>query len=166
MRELVIRNFNGIKGAEMKKKLLDFKMMKFKIILMVLALTMFSTQMAFAANIKGTVSNCSLCHDFNTGKAVIMLTGDKTKNIKTRPNGSYKFTRIKKGNYTVTPYVPMHDSILGFDPENISVTVDGSDRIGIDFSAVCAPATECTDGLECGVEDDGCGGTIDCGTSI
>ena len=25
-------------------------------------------------------------------------------------------------------------------------------------------ATECSDGFECGVEDDGCGGTIDCET--
>ena len=42
-------NFNGIKGGEKKKKLLDFKMIKLKTVLMVLALTMLSTQMTFAA---------------------------------------------------------------------------------------------------------------------
>ena len=28
----------------------------------------------------------------------------------------------------------------------------------------CTPATECAEGSECGSEDDGCGGTIECGT--
>ena len=156
MRELVIKSFNGIKGGEKMKKLLDFKM-----ILMVLALTMLSTQMTFAADIKGTVSNCSLCHDFDTKRITIKLTGDKKQTTKTKADGTYKFKRIRNGIYTVTPYVPMHDAILGFDPENTSVKVNGSNITGIDFSAVCIPDNEYTDGFECGVKDDGCDDTID-----
>jgi hypothetical protein len=31
------------------------------------------------------------------------------------------------------------------------------------FAQVCVPLTECTEGFNCGTEDDGCSGTIECG---
>ena len=138
-------------------------MKKFNTILMFIALTVFSTQMAFAAQIRGTVSNCSLCHGFDTGIVDIKLTGDTESTIQTETDGSYRFRRIGSGSYTVTPDVAGHDPIRGFDPESTSVTVNRRHVTGIDFSATCVAATECTEGFNCGTEDDGCGGTIDCG---
>ncbi len=43
---------------------------------------------------------------------------------------------------------------------------NADERTYADFTAVsgCNPETECTLGFECGTDDDGCGGTIDCGT--
>jgi subtilisin-like proprotein convertase family protein len=54
------------------------------------------------------------------------------------------------------------NSCTGDDPAGTScgssMECDGS---GL---CTCVPITECTAGSECGVEDDGCGGTINCGT--
>jgi hypothetical protein len=153
------------KGEAMKiKNIFGGEKKKYKMILMALALTVFSTQMAFAqSEITGTVSNCSLCHEFNTGRINIKLTGDTERSKKTKADGTYGFNGIKNGNYTVTPDVAGHDSIRGFDPESTLVTVNGADETGIDFFATCVGVTECTEGFNCGTEDDGCGNPVDCG---
>ena len=110
-------------------------MKELKMILIVLAVTVFSTQMAFAlSEITGTVSNCSLCHEFDTGRINIKLTGDTERSKKTKADGSYSFNGIKNGSYVIIPDVAGHDSIRGFDPESISVTVNNADVTGIDFS--------------------------------
>jgi hypothetical protein len=50
------------------------------------------------------------------------------------------------------------------DPDGLSWHFD--ERTYADFSLVsgCIPATACTGGFVCGTDDDGCGGTINCGT--
>ncbi len=49
------------------------------------------------------------------------------------------------------------------DPDPLSWYFD--ERTYADFTevTVCTPATECTEGFECGIDADGCGGAISCG---
>jgi hypothetical protein len=78
----------------------------------------------------------------------------------TDANGYFKFSDLLNGNYTVTP----EKNGYIFSPKSISIIIPNNAAKNIDFSATCIPATECTEGFNCGTEDDGCDGTIDCGT--
>ena len=59
---------------------------------------------------------------------------------------------------------------VGADDVNSGVTVDVgpvcfADGFGTCGACeTCTPATECTEDMVCGTMDDGCGGTVDCGT--
>jgi hypothetical protein len=62
----------------------------------------------------------------------------------------------------------------GGNPEGTWQRPDGPDQLSwqfdertyADFTVAggCTPETECTAGFECGTDDNGCGGTINCGT--
>ena len=58
------------------------------------------------------------------------LTGPVSKTVNTDSNGNYSFTPLGNGNYTITP----SKSGYIFSPSNLSVTVNGTDVTGQNFT--------------------------------
>ena len=76
--------------------------------------------------------------------------------------GAYSFNDYLSGLYIIRPLA----QDVTFDPVRIRVRLEDNDITGVDFASTegeCTPYTECTVGFECGTDDNGCGGTIDCG---
>jgi hypothetical protein len=79
--------------------------------------------------ISGTVTS-----DVQYG-ATITLTGDAVDTTITSSNGSFSFTGLSKGNYTITP----SESGYVFSPTNRSLTVSDGDVTNVNFISVLPP---------------------------
>jgi hypothetical protein len=87
-----------------------------------------SSESAPVFTISGTVSG-------DTQKGVtITLSGDNSGTATTDGNGNYSFSDLTDGSYTLTPYDP---SIFWYtySPISQSVTINGADVKGIDFTS-------------------------------
>lgn len=92
-------------------------------------------------NISGGVSGSAL------QGVQVNLSGAATGNTTTDASGSYSFTGLAAGNYTVTPSLPG----LIFSPVSLVVTVSARDVIGINFTeTVPAAATSILSGTASG----------------
>ena len=92
-----------------------------------------SSQATSAINsISGTVSGPP------TSGVYVALTGASTAGTTTDANGNYTFTGLLNGRYTVTPSVSGYD----FTPASMSVTVNGADMPGQNFTAVASTIAE------------------------
>lgn len=76
-------------------------------------------------SISGTVSGGGT----NNSGVMINLTGAATKNVTTAAGGSYSFTGLSNGSYTVTPTLAGY----GFGPSSIDVTVYFDNPSNINF---------------------------------
>jgi len=72
----------------------------------------------------------------NTGLSgvTVSLSGANTAQTTTDSNGQYSFTGLANGNYTVTPSL----SDYVFSPSGKVVTINGTDKAGIDFTATAS----------------------------
>ena len=61
---------------------------------------------------------------------VISLSGAQSESVTTKSDGSYRFTGLSSGNYTVTP----SKTSYSFTPAGRSVTVNSADVTGLDFT--------------------------------
>ena len=155
-----------------KMKFLDGKINKFKTIMMVLALTMFSVQLASAQVITGTVSGCSDCHHLlDTAAGVtITLSGATSASTPTTSDGAYTFTEVSLGSNTVTPSLATqaeHDARgFAWSPPVRTINITDTATIVSDFAARCANDTiACPTSNACGViENNGCFQELDCGS--
>jgi hypothetical protein len=66
-----------------------------------------------------------------SGVTVILTSGSLTRVTSTDANGSYIFSGLPNGNYTITP----NRSGYAFTPTNLTVNVSGSDVTGQNFTA-------------------------------
>ena len=73
----------------------------------------------------------------------VELTGAATATASTDAAGSYQFTGLGQGNYTVTPSRPG----WLFSPASRAVTLSGSNVVGADFAVTWVPAAEPIAGL-------------------
>ena len=67
--------------------------------------------------------------------ATINLTGAATASVTAGSSGNYSFTGLVNGAYTVTP----SETGFSFSPTNQSVTVNGANVTGINFTATAVP---------------------------
>ncbi len=92
----------------------------------------------------------------------ITLSGNADEATVTTGGGTYSFSGLTDGTYTVTPSLPGYF----FNPENTPLSLSGAEIPNVDFTSVevCVPTTtECSAVAECGVEVDECGNDILCG---
>jgi len=91
-------------------------------------------------SISGTVSGAV------TSGVTMNLTGAKTASTTTGTGGSYTFSGLANGSYTVTPSL----SGYTFSPTSTPVTVSGANQTGINFTSTqnSGPTTLFTDGFE------------------
>ena len=75
-------------------------------------------------SISGTVKSQS-----GTGLAGVIVSLSNGTSSSTKTDGTYSFTGIVNGEYTVTPYLTGYT----FSPDKISVTVENADKKGMDF---------------------------------
>ncbi len=80
-------------------------------------------------SISGTVSGAT-----NSG-VTMTLTGAANATTITASNGTYTFSGLGNGSYTVTP----SKSGYTFSPTNLSVTISGANQTGKNFTATAAP---------------------------
>jgi len=88
------------------------------------------TASAITYNISGTVSLSGFTGSGLAG-VTMTLSGDASKTATTGSLGTYSFTGLSNGTYTVTPgktgYI--------FDPTSNNVTISGASQNGVDFTA-------------------------------
>ena len=77
-------------------------------------------------SISGTVSG-----DVQEG-VTITLSGGGTETTTSAADGTYSFTELNNGSYTVTPNLTGY----AFSPTSIDITISGADLTGSDFSSV------------------------------
>jgi len=80
-------------------------------------------------SISGTITPSS------GGGATVMLSGAGSAATTADASGNYIFTGLPNGSYTVTP----SQASYSFNPQSQSVTINGSNLIGIDFIAQPVP---------------------------
>jgi hypothetical protein len=153
-----------LKGGVMKKKkLLVGKMKRFKALFIALVMVMFSGQMVSAMEeLSGNVTGDQF---ENVLIDVSGMTDETTPTVVnaqtiTDAGGSYSLL-LDTGIYTVTPTF----AGCSFTPENTEVVLIGGPVSQVNFvsDCECLPAGQCSATADCGVEDDGCGGFVDCG---
>lgn len=81
---------------------------------------------AVGYSISGTISGGVT----NNSGVMVNLTGAATKNMTTAAGGSYTFTGLANGSYTVTPNLAGY----GFTPSSITVTVYNNNPSNINFT--------------------------------
>ena len=91
-------------------------------------------------SISGTVSGAV------TSGVTINLTGAKTAGTTTGTGGTYTFSGLANGSYTVTPSL----SGYSFNPNSTAVTVSNANQTGINFTSTqnSGPTTLFSDGFE------------------
>lgn len=89
----------------------------------------FSAQAAPTWSISGTISPAA-----DGSGTTVMLTGAANAIATGDPSGSYAFSGLADGNYTITP----SKGGYSFTPANQAVTLHGANSTGINFSAAAA----------------------------
>ena len=100
------------------------------------------------SDISGRVTLTGLAHDFALPGVTINLASASTI---TDAYGSYSFTGLANGNYTVTP------SLAGyaFSPTGTAVSVSGANATGTDFTATAAATAYSISGTVSGAASSG-----------
>ena len=81
-----------------------------------------------SANIQGRVTTAG---SIALSNVTMDLSGDSVDTTLTLTDGTYSFTGLSNGNYTLTPSLGGYT----FEPSSRSVTVSGTNRTGLDFRA-------------------------------
>lgn len=103
------------------------------------------------SGISGRVTLTGLAHDFALPGVTINLAGASSASTTTAAYGSYSFTGLANGNYTVTP------SLAGyaFSPTGTAVSVSGANVTGTDFTATAAATAYSISGTVSGAASSG-----------
>jgi hypothetical protein len=64
--------------------------------------------------------------------ATVKLTGAKSATVTANSSGQFSFTGLLNGSYTVTPSKLLHL----YSPSNLTVTISGANKTGVNFSTL------------------------------
>jgi len=84
--------------------------------------------------ISGTVCGGTVCGEF-VADVTINLIGTSAASTITNSNGSYSFSGLANGNYTITPVKTGYT----FNPASSAVTINGLNQTGKNFEAIKVP---------------------------
>jgi hypothetical protein len=91
--------------------------------------------------ISGTVSD--------NAYVLMELSGPVTMTTETHYDGSYSFTGLSNGTYTVTPSKSVCPDCYSISPSSQTVTINEASISGVDFSPMCVPCDLVSTHYEC-----------------
>jgi hypothetical protein len=99
----------------------------------ILQTPVWEASMNSTVSLSGKVTDSSL--EAGIAGVTMTLTGAHSVSIATGTDGTYSFTGIQNGQYTITP----SKSGYSFSPQSIALTLDNSDITGQDFMGILHP---------------------------